>query len=186
MNFRSCRKSYERILTRPKSRHNQFALVALGNLHWKIGLTTPKTRDDNYKRAGELFAKALELKPGNLFAANGLGIVLALKKMWTDSRDIFLACKQESGLIDLWINLAIAYLELGQYASSMNCVDYCLTRASKSQMFELIMLKAKCYFCQGKNERNEEVFEKALKELTQVQGPIIQRLYTTNSLLIVR
>jgi tetratricopeptide (TPR) repeat protein len=153
---------------RPKSRHNQYALVSLGNLHWKIAVSSPggKSRDDNFKRAAELFTKALDLKPSNVYAANGLGIVCALRRNWKDARDIFLSTKQECNIIDVWGNLGIAYFELGQYASALNCIELCLPKSESN--FDLLLLKAKCFFCQGKFERNDETVRKAIKEMEKV------------------
>ncbi|CAJ0605086.1 unnamed protein product [Cylicocyclus nassatus] len=55
---------------------------------WKK--TDDRTQEGKYMdRALQMFGKALKIEPKNIWAANGIGCVLASKAMWQDARDIF-------------------------------------------------------------------------------------------------
>ncbi|ETN86737.1 hypothetical protein NECAME_16162, partial [Necator americanus] len=65
-------------------------------------------------RALQMFGKALKIEPKNIWAANGIGCVLASKAMWQDARDIFAQVREAtSEFEDVWINIAHVYIELG-------------------------------------------------------------------------
>lgn len=73
----------------------------------------------------------LRLDPSNIYAANGVGAVLAQKGYLEYAKDIFTdvheatAAEISGGLADVWINLAHVFLGLEQY---MNAVKVSLPR----------------------------------------------------------
>ena len=85
-------KKFERILKQPSTSNDTYALVALGNV-WLQTLHTP-TRDKakekrHQERAIAMFKQVLRIDPRNIYAANGIGCVLAHKGHYRESRDVF-------------------------------------------------------------------------------------------------
>ena len=84
-------KKFERILKQLGTSHDPYALLALGNI-WLQTLHHPipdKEKEKRHQdRAFSLYKQVLRADPKNLFAANGIGAVLAQKGYTQEARDI--------------------------------------------------------------------------------------------------
>jgi tetratricopeptide (TPR) repeat protein len=167
------RKSYERIVMSPKCRHNPFALIALGNIYIKLYMQDPSNGQStsNLKRASEFFLKALSLDESNYYAANGLGIVLALKGAYKEAQEVFFQIHQlNNGFADAWINLGHSHQELGQYAYAMNTYLRSLNiDLDESNLQYIHSLIAKCYYIIGKQDLDCNSLETAVSFLGKVK-----------------
>ncbi|KAL7992179.1 hypothetical protein Chor_016435 [Crotalus horridus] len=102
-------KKFERILKQPSTQNDTYSMLALGNV-WLQTLHQP-TRDRE---------KVLRNDPKNLYAANGIGAVLAHKGYFREARDVFAQVREATADIsDVWLNLAHIYVEQKQYISAV-------------------------------------------------------------------
>ena len=85
-------KKFERILKQPATTNDTYSLVALGNV-WLQTLHTPNRDKQKEKRhqdrAIAMFKQVLRTDPRNIYAANGIGCVLAHKGYFREARDVF-------------------------------------------------------------------------------------------------
>lgn len=85
-------KKFERILKQPATANDTYSLVALGNV-WLQTLHTPNRDKQKEKRhqdrAIAMFKQVLRTDPRNIYAANGIGCVLAHKGYFREARDVF-------------------------------------------------------------------------------------------------
>ena len=76
-----------------------------------------------YRRALEYFHKALTLDQRNVYAANGLGVVLAEKGHFNQAKEIFIKVREATGEFpDAWANLAHIYSEMGNHTNAIKLV----------------------------------------------------------------
>lgn len=72
--------------------------------------------------------------PKNIWAANGIGAVLAHKGCVNEARDIFAQVREATAeFCDVWLNIAHIYVEQKQFVSAIQMVDNiysCYNRSS--------------------------------------------------------
>ncbi|OXB59909.1 hypothetical protein ASZ78_007240, partial [Callipepla squamata] len=140
-------KKFERILKQPSTQNDTYSMLALGNV-WLQTLHQP-TRDRekafeffvismsdqlgyfspqekrHQDRALAIYKQVLRNDPKNLYAANGIGAVLAHKGYFREARDVFAQVREATADIsDVWLNLAHIYVEQKQYISAVQMAFY--------------------------------------------------------------
>merc|ERR1711962_418945 len=149
-------KKFERILKQPSTSNDTYALVALGNV-WLQTLHTP-TRDKakekrHQERAIAMFKPVLRIDPRNIYAANGIGCVLAHKGHYRESRDVFSQVREATADVpDVWLNLAHIYVEQKQFVSAIQMYENCLKKFHKSYNVEVMFYLARAYYKAGRLE----------------------------------
>lgn len=74
-------------------------------------------------RALNLYKQVLKIDPKNIFAANGVGSVLAHKNAVNEARDIFAQVREATAdFSDVWLNIAHVYVEQKQFVSAIQMV----------------------------------------------------------------
>ncbi|KJH46483.1 tetratricopeptide repeat protein [Dictyocaulus viviparus] len=119
-------KKFEQVLNK-MDKEDAYSWVSLGNVWMEMLFNLGRKKTDNQlqetkymDRALQMFGKALKIEPKNIWAANGIGCVLASKSMWQDARDIFAQVREAtSEFYDVWMNIAHVYIELGQYVPAL-------------------------------------------------------------------
>lgn len=85
-------KKFERILKQPSTTNDAYSHIALGNV-WLQTLHQPSKDKDKEKkyqeRALTMYKQVLRSDPKNVWAANGIGAVLAHKGYINEARVIF-------------------------------------------------------------------------------------------------
>lgn len=85
-------KNFETILKNPATSSDAYSLIALGNF-WLQSLHQPSKDKDKEKKHQEkalaIYKQVLRNDPKNIWAANGIGAVLAHKGCIIEARDIF-------------------------------------------------------------------------------------------------
>ncbi|KAH9640676.1 hypothetical protein HF086_010554 [Spodoptera exigua] len=106
-------KKFERILQNASTSNDAYSLIALGK------------EKRHQERALAMYKQVLKSDPKNIWAANGIGCVLAHKGCINEARDIFAQVREATAdFPDVWMNIAHIYVEQKQYinAIQMNCV----------------------------------------------------------------
>ncbi|EEC04797.1 tpr repeat nuclear phosphoprotein, putative [Ixodes scapularis] len=120
-------KKFERILKGAPG--DAYSLVALGNV-WLQTLHQPMRDRDKERRhqdrALAMYKQVLRLDPRNIWAANGVGAVLAHKGYISESRDIFAQVREATAdFCDVWLNIAHIYVEQKQYVAAIQMYENC-------------------------------------------------------------
>lgn len=115
---------YRCFQTDPK---DTYAMVALGNV-WLQALHTPSGDKEKMKikeeRALKMYSTVLQMEPKNIWAANGIGCVLAHKGCMHEARDVFAQVREATAdFCDVWLNLAHVYTAQKQYVNAIQMVS---------------------------------------------------------------
>jgi len=145
-------KKFERILK--QNDKDVYSKLALGNI-WLQTLHNPhkdKEREKRHQqRALQMYKKVLKDDPKNIFAANGIGAVLAHQGHVREARDIFAQVREATAdVCDVWVNLAHVYMEQRQYLSAVQMYDSCMRKFHKRGDPELLVHLARAQFKCGK------------------------------------
>ncbi len=171
------RKAFERLLQKI-DRHDSYSLVALGNIYIEIARSDKKSRNDCLKRAAEFFSKALSVEPKNPYAAAGLGILLAEHGQFSQAKEAFLQVRlAEPTFIDVTINLANCFVELGQPAAAIPLYESVLASPHIGHRVRLgtRMALARALYIHGKIEKQPALFTTAISCLStqQVESKLV-------------
>lgn len=110
----------------PATSQDSYSLIALGNV-WLQTLHQPtkdKEREKRHQdRALSNYKHVLKIDPKNIWAANGIGAVLAHKGAVNEARDIFAQVREATAdFCDVWLNIAHIYVEQRQFVSAIQMV----------------------------------------------------------------
>uniref|UniRef100_A0A8C9T5A9 CTR9 homolog, Paf1/RNA polymerase II complex component n=1 Tax=Scleropages formosus TaxID=113540 RepID=A0A8C9T5A9_SCLFO len=158
-------KKFERILKQPSTQNDTYSMLALGNV-WLQTLHQP-TRDREKEkrhqdRALAIYKQVLRNDSKNLYAANGIGAVLAHKGYFREARDVFAQVREATADIsDVWLNLAHIYVEQKQYISAVQMYENCLKKFFKHQNTEVLLYLARALFKCGKLQECKQTLLKA-------------------------
>ncbi|XP_076802913.1 RNA polymerase-associated protein CTR9 homolog isoform X1 [Clavelina lepadiformis] len=147
-------KKFERILKHEQTQNDAYSMLALGNV-WLQTLHNP-TRDKEKEkrhqdRALAMYKQVLRNDPKNIYAANGIGSVLAHKGYIREARDIFAQVREATADVsDVWLNLAHVYIEQRQYISAVQMYENCARKFKRRRDPELLLYLARAYFKCGK------------------------------------
>ncbi|CAG9855506.1 unnamed protein product [Phyllotreta striolata] len=164
-------KKYERILKNPSTSQDAYSLIALGNV-WLQTLHQPTKDKERMKRhqdrALNLYKQVLKIDPKNIFAANGVGAVLAHKNAVNEARDIFAQVREATAdFSDVWLNIAHVYVEQKQFVSAIQMYENCLRKFYKFSNVEVLQYLARAYFKANKFKDAKMVLLKARRVAPQ-------------------
>ncbi|XP_021750245.1 protein CTR9 homolog [Chenopodium quinoa] len=126
-----------------------YASVCLGNWNYFAALVSELKKQVKHipvhlEKAKDMYSNVLKKCTSNLYAANGLGMILAEKGQFDVSKEIFTQVQEAgSGTIfsqmpDVWINLAHVYFAQGNYTLAVKMYQNCLRKFyfnTESQLF---------------------------------------------------
>ena len=146
-------KKFERILKQPTTVNDSYSLIALGNI-WLQMLHMPSRDKEKEKkhqeRALNMYKTVLKNDPRNIWAANGVGAVLAHKGFIQEAREIFASVRESTAeFCDVWLNIAHIYVEQKQFISAIQMYENCLRKFYKHQNVEVLGYLARAQFRAG-------------------------------------
>ncbi|XP_046910876.1 RNA polymerase-associated protein Ctr9 [Dermatophagoides farinae] len=162
-------KKFERILNQESTNQDTYSIVALGNV-WLQTLYQP-TKDKEKERrhqdrAIQMYRQALKIDPKNIYAANGIGCVLAHKGYTNEARDVFSQVRESTAdFPDVWINIAHIYVELKQYVSAIQMYENCHKRFFQSTNVDIMLYIARAYYKWGKMRQCKNILLKIRRVL---------------------
>ncbi|CAF3361322.1 unnamed protein product [Rotaria socialis] len=145
--WRPGQKKFERILHNPQTANDSYALISLGNI-WLQTLYMPARDKDREKRhqarALQVYKVVLKNDNRNIWAANGVGCVLAHKGYLNEARDIFAQVREATAdMPDVWLNIAHIYVEQKQYIPAVQMYENCLKKFYKYNNVEVLTYLAR-------------------------------------------
>ncbi|WAR02159.1 CTR9-like protein, partial [Mya arenaria] len=158
-------KKFERILARPSTKDDAYSLIALGNV-WLQTLHQPMKDKDKQKRhqdrALAMYKNVLRNDDRNIWAANGIGCVLAHKGCINEARDVFAQVREATAdFCDVWLNIAHIYVEQKQYVAAVQMYENCLKKFFKYHNTEVMVYLARAYYKCGKLRECKNILLKA-------------------------
>ncbi|KOX73587.1 RNA polymerase-associated protein CTR9 like protein, partial [Melipona quadrifasciata] len=147
-------KKFERILDNPATSTDAYSLIALGNIWLQTLHQGGKDKDREKRhqdRALAMYKQVLRNDPKNIWAANGIGAVLAHKGCVNEARDIFAQVREATAeFCDVWLNIAHIYVEQKQFVSAIQMYENCLRKFYKYHHVEVLQYLGRAYFKAGK------------------------------------
>ncbi|XP_068970831.1 RNA polymerase-associated protein CTR9 homolog [Bombus flavifrons] len=147
-------KKFERILKNPATSTDAYSLIALGNIWLQTLHQSGKDKDREKRhqdRALAMYKQVLRNDPKNIWAANGIGAVLAHKGCVNEARDIFAQVREATAeFCDVWLNIAHIYVEQKQFVSAIQMYENCLRKFYKYHHVEVLQYLGRAYFKAGK------------------------------------
>ncbi|XP_069936971.1 RNA polymerase-associated protein CTR9 homolog [Cherax quadricarinatus] len=143
-------KKFERILKNPSTTTDSYSLIALGNV-WLTTLHQPnrdKEKERKHQdRALAMYKTVLRTDPRSIWAANGIGAVLAHKGYINEARDIFAQVREATAdFSDVWMNIAHIYVEQKQFINAIQMYENCQKKFFKYPNVEVLGYLARAYF----------------------------------------
>ncbi|CAL4139063.1 unnamed protein product, partial [Meganyctiphanes norvegica] len=143
-------KKFERILNNPATNQDSYSSIALGNV-WLTTLHQPnrdKEKEGKHQeRALAMYKQVLRNDPKNIWAANGIGAVLAHKGYINEARDIFAQVREATAdFSDVWMNISHIYVEQKQYLNAIQMYENCQKKFYKNPNIEMLSYLARAYY----------------------------------------
>merc|ERR1711899_669836 len=147
-------KKFERILKHPQTNNDAYSHIALGNV-WLQTLHQPtkdKDREKKYQeRALTMYKQVMRNDPKNIWAANGIGAVLAHKGYINEARVLFAEVRESTAdFCDVWLNIAHIYVEQQQFVAAIQMYKNCLKKFYKYHHVDTLLYLARAYAKNGK------------------------------------
>lgn len=157
-------KKFERILAQEATTEDTYSIVALGNV-WLQTLyqsSRDKEKDRRHQeRAIQMYRQALKIDPKNIYAANGIGCVLAHKGYINEARDVFSQVRESTAdFPDVWINIAHIYVELKQYVNAIQMYENCHKRFFTHSNPEIMLYITRAHYKWGKMRQCKNILLK--------------------------
>eukprot|EP00698_Gefionella_okellyi_P013130 TRINITY_DN357_c0_g2_i1.p1 TRINITY_DN357_c0_g2~~TRINITY_DN357_c0_g2_i1.p1 ORF type:complete len:1117 (-),score=249.82 TRINITY_DN357_c0_g2_i1:1192-4497(-) len=121
----AAQNKFDRILKDGKHQSDAYAQLQLGNIAYnmiKPDMAADKL-EASLKRAHDHYRRVLQRDPSNVYAANGIAIVMAERGDLARSKDTFLQVREASDIPDAMVNLAHLYLRLGQCVNAIKMYE---------------------------------------------------------------
>lgn len=164
-------KNFETILKNPQTSTDAYSLIALGNFWLQTLYQSSKDKEKEKKhqeKALSIYKQVLRTDPKNIWAANGIGAVLAHKGCIIEARDIFAQVREATAdFYDVWLNIAHIYVEQKQYISAIQMYENCLKKFFKHNNVEIMQYLARAYFRAGKLKEARTTLLKARRVAPQ-------------------
>uniref|UniRef100_A0A6G1S7A9 RNA polymerase-associated protein CTR9 n=1 Tax=Aceria tosichella TaxID=561515 RepID=A0A6G1S7A9_9ACAR len=149
-----CQKKFELILKKTPANPDGYSLIQVGNVWLQSQYMQVKDREKltlQRGRALSFYKAALQHDPKNIYAANGLGCIFAIKGMYNEARDIFSQVREATAdFPDVWINIAHIYVEQKQFAAAVQMYENCLKKFYNNSNTEILLYMARALFKSNK------------------------------------
>ncbi|CAI5712020.1 unnamed protein product [Hyaloperonospora brassicae] len=139
-------KKYEKVMGMPGLKNDPYAFLSMGNI-FMSNLGEKNRYTKNMSLSEVYYKKTLALHPHNIYAANGLGIMIAEKGNFELAKQIFSQVREASPDVpDAWINLAHIFVAEERYQEAVQLYTVCLTKCYQGQDLEVLLYLSKAYY----------------------------------------
>lgn len=122
-----------------KNKSDVYNIVALGNHNL---LTKSKEDNTKFREAARWYYRALQLDPKNIFAANGLAVVLAELNLLTEGQLILQELQQVSDDTDFLVNFGNIFVKKETYPVAIKRYEAALRKLPDNEYNEIAMYLA--------------------------------------------
>mmetsp|Transcript_39349 Transcript_39349/g.63823 ORF Transcript_39349/g.63823 Transcript_39349/m.63823 type:complete len:766 (+) Transcript_39349:2-2299(+) len=161
-------KKFKRILQVDKN--DSYAILSLANTYCSLARHEAIAHKGNDGRTSEALLKAMDYynkvltkEPGNLYAANSVGVLLADKGKIAEAKEVFSMVREcTADMPDVWVNMAHIYLAQGQHINAIKMYQNCLKKFYYNRESSILLFLARAYYDFGKYQECKRVLLKAL------------------------
>lgn len=159
-----CQKKFERILEKNKHQPDVYSLLSVGNVWLQSQYLVKDLEKQKLQRGRALtfFNYGLRYDFKNIYAASGIGCILALNGLYNEARDVFSQVREATAdFPDVWVNIAHIYVEQKQYVAAVQMYENCLKKFYNNSNTELLSYIARALFKANKLAECKKVLLKA-------------------------
>jgi RNA polymerase-associated protein CTR9 len=141
-------RRFERVLEKVDSR-DAYALLSLGNMYYMASFERKERvdRERYMKHASDSFWRVLSADPTCLYAANGMGMILAEEGRLGAAQDIFMGVREGTNAMpDVLVNLAHIYIARGDFQKAITLYENALRKHHDNANPKLILYLARAHF----------------------------------------
>lgn len=146
-------KKYERVMGMPNMKNDPYAFLSMGNI-FMCNLGEKNRYIKNMSLSEGYFKKTIQSHPCNIYAANGLGTMVAEKGNLESAKLIFTQVREASPeMADAWVNLAHIFVAEERYAEAIQLYTVCLAKCYHGRDLEVfvpgksnIFIILKCFY----------------------------------------
>ncbi|KAF1335705.1 Rna polymerase-associated protein ctr9, partial [Globisporangium splendens] len=129
-------KKFERVMGMPNLKNDPYAFLSMGNI-FMSNLGEKNRYTKNMSLSEIYYKKTIQAHPSNIYAANGLGIMVAEKGNFELAKQIFSQVREASpDMPDAWINLAHIFVAEERYSEAIQLYSVCLSKCYNGQDLE--------------------------------------------------
>lgn len=139
-------KKFEKVMGMPNLKNDPYAFLSMGNI-FMSNLGEKNRYTKNMSLSEGYYKKILQNHPSNIYAANGLGIMIAEKGNFEQAKQIFTQVREASpAMADSWINLAHIFVAEERYGEAIQLYSMCLHKCYNGQDLEVMLYLAKAHY----------------------------------------
>lgn len=139
-------KKFEKVMGMPNLKNDPYAFLSMGNI-FMSNLGEKNRYTKNMSLSEGYYKKIMQNHSSNIYAANGLGIMIAEKGNFELAKQIFSQVREASpGMADSWINLAHIFVAEERYGEAIQLYSMCLHKCYNGQDLEVMLYLAKAYY----------------------------------------
>ncbi|DBA03263.1 TPA: hypothetical protein N0F65_011622, partial [Lagenidium giganteum] len=139
-------KRFERVMGMPNMKNDPYAFLSMGNI-FMSNLGEKNRYTKNMSLSEGYYKKTIQTHASNIYAANGLGIMVAEKGNFELAKQIFTQVREASpDMPDAWINLAHIFIAEERYSEAIQLYSVCLNKCYNGQDLEVMLYLAKAYY----------------------------------------
>lgn len=155
--FHAAQLKFTRVLEKV-DRNDAYALLSLGNIYYLARAEKKERKERNLKHAGESYWKVLHADPSNVFAANGLGVLMAAEGRLGAAGEIFTRVREGTGAMgDVVVNLAHIHMAKGEINKAVTLYEAALRKHFKNSHPKILLYLSRAYF-EGKDFAKAEEY----------------------------
>ena len=153
---------FEQIL-KNLDKNDPYSLLALGNIYYNAKFEKKEKADRYFQLAMDFYWKVLQTHPNNVYAANGLGIIMAEKRKLSEAKDFFMKVREStSNFPDVWVNLAHVFILQGQFSNAISLYSKALNKFYYGQNGNVLLYLAYSYYLNKEFSNAKKTLVKAL------------------------
>ncbi|VDO03599.1 unnamed protein product [Rodentolepis nana] len=172
----AAQRKLDHIIRQPKYLADAYCRITLGNVwlrslhhhHQRSSANGALARENkdrrkrHEERALSCYKVVLSADPRNIWAAHGIGCVLAHKGFINEARDVFAQVREATAdFPDVWMNIAHVYIEQKQFTAAIQMYENCIRKFKKDNDTELLLYLARAYFKANQLKECKSVLLKA-------------------------
>jgi len=145
--WENAQKIFDKLLASKDPNVEAYSQLSIANIYFQ-NLNVPEKYSKHLRRAAEFYRKMLHKDPSNLYAANGLGAILAEKGHLPRSKEIFSRVREVSGdsIPDALLNLGHVFLVQKRHADALQMYQAYMDRLQKVDDSDLYLYISFTYF----------------------------------------
>ncbi|ODQ78049.1 hypothetical protein BABINDRAFT_163081 [Babjeviella inositovora NRRL Y-12698] len=150
--------------------HDTYALMCLANLYYTIAKDIRSSakkdvekKNQYFVRAAQLFQKVIKVDKLNVFAAQGIAILLIDFQHSAMGLEIFRKVRDSLNDLSIFVNMGHTYLQLHQFAKAIECYELGLARFTTGDDARILSFLGKAWLLRGLAEKSLSCLSESVK-----------------------